>query len=273
MDKAATQAAFSINFPVGFGAGVFSWSADGKTMTFNPTNTINYGGLVMWRISAGAQDLAGNPLSEPVSRSFHVIKQGTLVLNSVAASDGYIRSDGPQVLAAFSTAHVGELGGGASVRSFLTFNLSTLPASTVRITNAALYVYQMQLKGSPVSALGGAAKLERLNYGESLDAADLNAPRFTGIGDSLDFSFGATNGWKSNGQVALAVAADFQSRVSRGNLSQFRLRFPNATSGANNQNYVSFYTGESANTDCPRNGLGTTGSSCKPYLIVIYEYP
>lgn len=273
MDKAATQAAFAITVPAGFGAGTFSWSADGTTMTFNPAGTFSYGGQVSWRVTNAATDLAGNALSAQVSRSFSVIKQGTLVLNSVAASDGYIRTVAPEVWPTNTTLHVGEIGDGAHVRSFLTFNLSALPASTVRITLAAIYLSQMQLKGDPAGALGGPAKLERVNYGESLDLADYNISRYTSFNDSVDFTIGAVDGWRSNSQVALGVWADFQNRASRGNLTQFRLRYPNNTSGPDAINYVSFHSGDSADADCPRPNPAATGSSCKPHMIVVYEYP
>jgi hypothetical protein len=88
MDKAATQAAFSITAPAGYSTGAFSWSADGKTMTFNPGPNFNYGEAILWRVTTAAKDLAGNALAQQISRGFLVIRQGTMILDSVAAVDG-----------------------------------------------------------------------------------------------------------------------------------------------------------------------------------------
>lgn len=276
MDKAATQAAFFITAPAGFGAGTFTWSADGTAMTFNPNNNFANGAQVSWRVTNAATDLAGNALSAQIARSFTVIKLGTTVLNAVAASDGYIRTIAPEVWPTNTTLHVGELvtdlGEVGHVRSFLTFDLSALPASTERILFASLYLSQMQLRGDPTATLGGPAKLERVNYGETLALADFNVARYTGFNDSVDFAIGATDGWRSNGQIAFGVNADWQNRVSRGNLTQYRLRYPNATSGTGEKNYVSFHSGESYDTDCPRPNAAASGSSCKPHLVLTYEY-
>jgi hypothetical protein len=130
----------------------------------------------------------------------------------------------------------------------------------------------MQLRGDPVAKLGGPAKLERVNYGETLALADFNVARYTGFNDSVDFAIGAVDGWRSNGQIALGVWADFQNRVSRGNLTQFRLRYPNASSGALEKNYVSFHSAETWDSDCPRPNPSAPGSSCRPHLVLTYEY-
>jgi methionine-rich copper-binding protein CopC len=277
MDKQATQAAFFITAPAGFGAGTFSWSVDGTTMTFNPSGTFAYGAQVSWRVTNAATDLAGNALAAQMARSFTVIKQGTVVLESVAASDGYIRTLAPEVWPTNTTLHVGEIldelaGETGEVRSFLTFNLSALPATTERILFASLYLSQMQLRGDPVAKLGGPAKLERVNYGETLALSDFNVARYTSFNDSVDFAIGAVDGWRSNGQMALGVFADWQNRVPRGNLTQFRLRFPNASSGALEKNYVSFHSAETFDSDCPRPNPAAAGSSCRPHLVLTYEY-
>ena len=269
MDQASVNAAIVVSPSA---SGIVTWDPTGtlrtlsaKGLAANTQYTVTVG--------IGARDLAGNAIAAPMQRAFDVIKQGTLVLNPVAASDGYIRSDGPTVYPIYSTIHAGDFGSGVSLRSFLTFDLSPVPANTARITTAAIYVYQMQLKGNPAGTLGGNAKLERVNFGETLDAADMNVARYMGLNDSVDFLIGAADGWKANSSIALGVWNDFQNRASRGNLTQFRLRYPTASTGAATQNYVSFYAGESADTDCPRPNSAAVGSSCKPHMIIIYEYP
>jgi hypothetical protein len=271
MDKAATQAAFSITAPVGMTSGIYTWSADGKTMTFNPSSNFPYAVVAAWRLTTGAMDLAGNAIAAQVTRSFNVIKQGTLVVNSVGASDGIARSDG-LVSLNYASIHAGETDG-AAIRAFVTFNLSALPATTERITMAAVYLYQMQLHGDPAAMLGGAPKLERVNFGETLDASDFNVARFTGYNDSVDLTIGAAGAWRGNGALALGVWDDFKNRAARGNLSQYRVRLPNLTSAPDGQNWVSFYGGDSADTDCPRPNPAATGSSCKAHMIIQYEYP
>jgi hypothetical protein len=37
--------------------------------------------------------------------------------------------------------------------------------------------------------------------------------------------------------------------------------------------YVQFSVGETLATSCPRTGAGTSGSSCRPHMVLSYEHP
>lgn len=272
MNKAATQAAFSITSPAGFTTGAYSWSADGRTMTFNPQGTFAFGQPVAWRVTTDAQDLAGNALTQAISRGFYVVRQGTLVLEAMPALDGHITSAGT-VSTGASMLFVGDSVNVPSYRGFLSFDLNALPENLLRVTNASLYVFLHAKNGDPVANLGGAAKLERVSYGNALTASDYDVQRFTGLFDSVDFISTLTSGWKVNGQLALGVFADWSDRNSRDHLSQYRVRFPTQYDNGE-ADYVQLHSADSIATYCPRPAAAANGSSaCKPHLVVIYEYP
>lgn len=67
MDKAATQNAFSI-LPAA--SGTFSWSADSKTMTFDPAQNLAKDTIYSVTVSTAAKNAAGNALSSSYVWSF-----------------------------------------------------------------------------------------------------------------------------------------------------------------------------------------------------------
>ncbi|MCX6815964.1 MAG: Ig-like domain-containing protein, partial [Candidatus Aenigmarchaeota archaeon] len=78
MDKTATQAAFTFNDPATSPytriQGSYSWSADGKTMTFTPSSLLQNDKNYRTELTTAAKDLAGNSLqlsSSPKIVSFH----------------------------------------------------------------------------------------------------------------------------------------------------------------------------------------------------------
>ncbi len=92
MDKQSTQNAFTLVSPSGI-SGTFSWSADGRTMTFTPSTLIDYGTYLTWHISTVARDVAGNPLQATVEANFRVIQQITVDLPTVSDSEGSVAYD------------------------------------------------------------------------------------------------------------------------------------------------------------------------------------
>ena len=269
MDKAATEAAFSITAPTGYGTGAFSWSADGKTMTYDPVPLFTYGDAIAWRVTTAAKDLAGNALSQQVSRGFLVTRLSTAVLDSTAAVDGYVWASNT-VMNGLSTLAVGDNLDDDTARALLSFDLSGLPSNLTRITSANIYINLTSAAGDP-GGLGG-LQLERVYYGASLKAGAFDAAAFTGLNDTTSLGTNLSPGWKLSAQLAFGVGDDWANRASRGARSQFRLRFPKTTYDKGSD-YVQFSSGETLAASCPRTGLGTTGSSCRPHLVVSYEHP
>ncbi|MCU0699388.1 MAG: Ig-like domain-containing protein [Myxococcaceae bacterium] len=272
MDKASVQVAFVVNVPMELNGGSFVWSADGRTVTYSPPGFFQHGQNVAFRIGAASRDLAGNTLMANVDRGFAVRKFGIAVLDSVMAIDGHVTNAGT-VSTGASTLIVGDTGSNVALRSFVSFDLSSIPASTLAITSADLVMYLSGVAGNPQSTLGGNVRLERVAVGPALAASAYGATRLDGVLDEV--SYGPTSlasGWK-RATVHAFVLDDWSQRAQRGNRSQFRLRFPNELSANQTADSLSYYSGNTVLTTCPRFGRGVTGNSCRPYLVVEYEYP
>lgn len=267
MDKASVQVAFAVTIPALSNVGVFSWSADGKTMTFNPNLSFDYGATVAWRLNVGAKDLAGNPLGLE-TRGFAVVRSATVAIDASATLDGYV-TNGNLVSTASSNLLVGDSASNIAYRSFLSFDLSSLPASLTRITAAQVSAYVASAQGDPSANLGGSARLQRLDFGATLTAAAYDKAPFTGTGDNAIFANSPTVGWRQ-ATVVNGVSNDWTNRATRGSRSQFGIRMPDQVFANSQPDLFSFYSGNAGGTSCPRSN--TAGNSCKPYLLITYEY-
>lgn len=272
MDKASVQVAFVVNVPMSLYGGTFAWSADGRTVTYSPPGFFQHGSNAAFRIGAASRDLAGNTLNMNVDRGFALRKYGLAVLDSVAAIDGHVTNAGT-VSTGSSTLLVGDTGSNLALRSFVSFDLSSIPASTITILGAELNMYLSGVAGSPQSTLGGNVRLERVGLGVALLPSAYGATRLNGLVDEVQVGpTSLTNGWK-RASVVFFVRDDWSERAQRGNRAQYRLRFPNELSPNQVADSLSYYSGNTQQTTCARFGRGVTGSSCKPYLVVEYEYP
>lgn len=269
MDQASAQVAFSVTAPMGV-TGTFSWSADGRTMTFNPTQSFAYGALVAWRIANTARDLAGNTLLQTLSRGFEVRKLTTVVFDSVPVFDGWVSNS--MLVSEAGGIIVGDNSSNIGFRGMVGFDMSSLPADVLAIKRADIYLYQNSWSGNPRGTLGGQPRIERVNMGATLDHTDYGAPAFMGVTDSLVFGTPSDLlGWKVTQTSIYGVTADFAQRATRNSMTQWRLRFPNELSAnAVNDNYT-YYAGNTATNTCARQAPAT-GSSCKPYLLLSYEH-
>lgn len=272
MDQAAAQAAFAITNPASHNTGTFSWNAGGTVMTFNPANDFTYAQSVSWRVSTGAKDLAGNAMAAQLTRSFTVIREGTMVIDAVAGLDGYITS-GSTVNTAGSLIIVGDSSTNLFYRGFLTFDLSALPSNLTFIKTAIVYVFHNSYQGDPYGALGGGLRMERVDYGATLDSTDFEKAPFALSLDAFSLSNSTTQGWKSSSVIVAGLVRDWSDRVNRSNHTQWRMKFPNNLASNSANDYVTWYSANSSATTCTRPHSAATGSSCKPHLVVNYEYP
>jgi len=265
MDKASAQQAFAIVSPTGYGGGLFTWSADGKTMTYDPPTAFANGVTVSWRVSTAAEDLAGNTLAADENRSFRVIQRSSATLYSVAALDGTVYSAGT-ANSASTWLMVGDAFNNTFTRGFLSFDLSSLPPTTTSIVSATLYAYQSSVVGAPYAGLGGLVRAESVSYGPTLTFADFETPilqtciKLTCRDEVVTLSNSTTLGTKSV-DATRKVQDDWANRVSRVSRSQYRLKFPTNTDVDGVSDYVRFLTGE------------TTNGTNRPRLVVTYEHP
>jgi hypothetical protein len=268
MNQAATQAAYqSADILPGFVS--FSWNAEGTVLTIDPAFDLAYtaiGQAYSFSISNTATDLAGNQLAS-VSSSFTTFRQLTANLNSIAALDGDVRSDGTvNGCSGVNAFCVGDSGavGNASYRGFLSFDLSSLPAElqSANIISATLKVYQEGVSGTPYSDLDDCfifgcddLLIDHVNYGSSLNDSDFDATVLQALGELSDTT---TVEYKTF-DVKAAAADDWDNRSSRGDRSQYRLRFAKLTDGDGVFDAAEFTSGDAA--------------SNKPQLQITYLIP
>jgi Bacterial Ig-like domain len=257
MNQAATQGAYnSGDLP----SATFSWNLEGTVLTINPSTDLSYSGAGLDRIyhvsfNDSAKDSAGNALAA-VSYSFRTLRYLSVRLESQAALDGYLVSDG-FVDTTDVVLYVGDDSANRDYGAFLSFDLSTLPSNLRSINYASLWVYQEASRraGNPYAdnSVGGLSqganhlRVVHANYGATLETSDRAAATFLGdLGG--DVSSDGSGGLKSLGTEALlaAVQDDVTNRTSRGNRSQYALSFPYAANGDGSDDYIAIFSGNNA---------------------------
>ena len=94
MNTALAEAAFSTT-PAAVGT-TFSWSTDGKTMTFTPSANLAFNTTYTVIISTGAQDLAGNPMASVYIWSFTTRLPSSLTSITVSPLTATVNVGGTQ---------------------------------------------------------------------------------------------------------------------------------------------------------------------------------
>jgi hypothetical protein len=270
MDKASAQVAFSISSPSGV-TGQFSWSADGRTMTFTPSTAFDYGTSVSWGISDIAKDLAGNALSGALAASFSIIRQVSVDLPvSIDGSVNYdMTTKAYTVNSYFSTYSFGlnyrvtSEGPGGSPRFYpqanrllMTYDLSALPAG-LTFRSAQLYLYLNSYTSETFTKYGDVI-VTAVGYGSTLEGSDYNGGTVYGTAS------GRPTGVQWNPVNVLSlVQDDWNNRGARGTRSQFRV----SLNVPENLTYSS--SPESNGAVTIDSGKGTH----KPMVRVVYEIP
>lgn len=258
MNQAATELAYQSGQMPGV---AFSWSPDATELYIDPAGDLAYtetGKVHLFKLGSNAKDLAGNPMAE-VTSSFTTFKQKTATLESVAALDGTVGSNGFVDVAA-TTVAIGDIPGNFTYRGFFSFDLSGLPAElqSANILSASLSAYQGLVSGTPYTDLDIGNTdlwLDHVNYGPSLNSADFDATVLRSVNE---LSNDAVIESKSLG-VLEAVQDDWTNRADRENRSQFRLRFPLITDGDGANDAVLFVSGNAA--------------TFRPTLQIVYLVP
>jgi len=272
MDQAVTQAAFQITSPAGQNGGVFSWSADGLTLTYDVPANIANGTLVTWQMGSGARDLAGNILGATSTNTFRVAYTKTVTINSDAAFDGGMLATGAMDQAGL-TMTIGDNTANTQSKGWVSFPHTTLSPVPSRITSANFSFFHSRVVGVPYSVLRqcwpgpflgcrlcklGADCFDYLLARHVDVGATLTPAAFSGtVLSSVQISNSATNAYTTlTVPVTSQVIADRAASRVR---TQFRLEFPVATNSDAVEDSIWIITANYAGYE--------------PKLVVTYEYP
>jgi hypothetical protein len=127
---------------------------------------------------------------------------------------------------------VGDVTANTSVRGFVSFDLTPLPAGAT-VTSATLSMYQWVVLGTPYASLGSQL-VDHVDFGATLDSGDFALVALSSGFDTL--SSDATVGPKLLSVTAQVVADLTAARVR----SQFRIRFALGTDGDASEDSCSF---------------------------------
>jgi Bacterial Ig-like domain len=267
MDKAATQAAYqSVDIPAG--QVVFGWNDAGTVLTIDPNQDLTYrevftgsqtANSYKFSLSKAAKSALNVELDSALDSSFKTYKLKTLRASNALPS-GDIHNNG--AVYTLDTFAVGDDIDNSSVRGFLTFDFSKIPATVINseIVNAILYVNQTEFVGTPIVNLfyGGTLptivclKCKRgltvssVEIGSNLYKTTFDkSPRFDL--DGYLKSVNATGGEIFQTFIGFntidatkAFNIDFQNRISLGDKSQYRIEIPNQTNSDGVADFLRF---------------------------------
>jgi hypothetical protein len=266
MDKGSVEAAY-VSFSPGLRPNEvsFEWNAAGNKLTVNPTANLTYADApaeaasYSFVIGTGARDTAGRGLAAGKTVSFRTLRHFSVALSGQVGLDGYTSSREVAYSAGVSggpVAHVGgrsdlvPSGGSATIstRAFFSFDLSgipSIPAADVlsaRLEVEQVLVYPETTAYADMSTATEKVVLEHVSYGDSLTIADFPTPALSLVNASF---FSNATLERHDADVKAQVANDLAARATRGNRSQYRLRFgkdvPEGTYG-----FADFATAEDA---------------------------
>ncbi len=217
----------------------FSWSEDGTELTITPNEPLQYAtgsdpAEVEARrhsffISASAADLEGQRLAKPYEFSFSLLRQIDLTFFAVQDRNlsGSFRSNDTygsqqcarnQVNMCVGDSRVG--GDDEQYKGFISFALSELPSSMLRVSQARLNLDITATSGNPFASLGR-LMLERANF----DVIGLEA--FSA--DSLDVLGPIAASGGAGTTVSADVASPVEAAWRERGMAQFRFRFEDVT--------------------------------------------
>lgn len=209
----------------------FRWNTDSTEVTAFPTDYAYQGLKVQWTLDS-SEDLSGNSIYESTTwRTYETVPSLTRSLfpkRSVALGTEGSRTEKLGVL------RVGDNARNEGSQAFLTFDLADLPAdapaSTAKLGAAYLVLRRQACEGAPLSALGGALLVEGVDVGDTVDAADLQAPALPGQSFRVDNACSAAPATLVV-PVTEKVRADLAAAGQKGTRLHFRIRYPTPTNG------------------------------------------
>jgi Bacterial Ig-like domain len=276
MDQPATQTAFeSLSLPTSSVG--FSWDTAGTTLTVKPNAPLEYAKgttlstprkTYVFTFTAAAKDKAGNSLV-PVTSGFTTLLEMTATLTSQSDIQGSVGLRKNGSFASSIALLVGDNEEDTAYRSFLTFDLTSLPSalSASDISSATLKLYKNSVLGDPYLNLVvpcdgvnqcdeyASVSLDHVDYSLGLEGTDFSTPTLANLG-VMDSLYIAVQTY-AQANVLNAVLDDLAKRASRENRSQYRLSFPVLTDNGKKADYVAF----------------SISPSTSPALVVEYKTP
>lgn len=241
MDAVSVEAALASFDP----AAAPSWNAERTTLTLTPSAPLAYAEgrgndpqrvdalSYTVEIGAGATSAAGVPLAEPVIVRFQTLKRLHGGAEPVPELTGAVYGDDYDTSAPGEDLWVGDLAGDVGIRSFVTFDLSPLPATVVEL-ESAVWVSTL------VDTFGNAD-----NLGPYTEAAHLVFPSLDeeAYWSRVDHDLGYHSTWTDTTvelDATTPVREDLAARVERAQRSQFRISFPTPTNNDHNLDYYAY---------------------------------
>lgn len=223
MDRATTEAAFSLEGAgAGAVAGAFSWADDDKVLKFEPHDPVANGTTLSAKVGTGAKDKQGTNLPAPVSSSFLTLRKTTVDL----AAGTIVQCTATGLSIYVGQFFVGDDAANKEQRSFVTFDLSTLPSDITSIDAASL-----SLRNGSAVGKSTAVVAESVDYGPSIDCASdfAAAPRaiynpFTKKNVVLRSAIEAKDDALHAANLTTAVAMDWNERQTLGARSMLRIQ-------------------------------------------------
>lgn len=218
------------------------WNPAGTVLTIRPDAELEYESgigtdpstvtakIYGLTIGAGAADLAGNAMTAPVALSF-ATKRRMLANFAIDADLTRVVRD-TTLMSLANPIWIGDNSTGGTYRSYLTFDLSTLPAGS-EIEAAEFVGRQAAPSGLPYSL--GPVMAQHVTFATMTGVTELQAMSLPGA-----FSEDAVLETKRI-DVTPQVQDDVINRAARGNRSQYRLQY-DATSIGNNNTDTAVFT-------------------------------
>lgn len=281
MAAAATQGAVSVTAPTGITPTAFSWSSDGRTMTFTLSPAAPLETQIQWQVGTGATDLSGNALATAVTRRYKSWRFVTTTLVSDPNVDGEVRkypSGGQTFQGAQAT--VGSTGTPQIFRAFFSFDMTAVYANApIIFQDATLNLFENgTVQGNIFGVMKGPIIIENVEYGTTLENADFDVPAISvctlalGCPTSTGMVSSALMGNQASGAGVHATELlrwfhkqfsewDGSSTSAQRNV-QFRVRSTTEPlSSASTTDYIGLHAGESVTP------------SLRPALVVRYYAP
>lgn len=230
MDTASVEGAFSSTT---LDDVTFAWDTSGSVLSIVPV-----GGLAMsegegldpsivdavaydFTIDTTATSADGEALEAPYSVAFTTAKRMYANVEAVAELTRTMLANGVVHASDNPTLYVGDsaFAEATQMKTFITIDLAQVPAG-VEIEEAALGARQTAINGAPYETLG-TIQLEHVRF-DAVDQEAFEAPALASLGT---FSYNA-NLVNRAVDVLEVFAADYEDRDALGNVSQYRLSFP-----------------------------------------------
>jgi hypothetical protein len=240
MDKASVQAAWqSPELPAN--AVTFAWDDAGTVLTVTPNDPLviaEIDGLedpaeaYSFSINSAATDLAGNGLEPELSSSFTTARRWPTTVGRNAILTNYVGSNG-EVALNLLVLQVGDDAQNIGWRSFVTYNLDSLPEDMIELETASVHLVDWTVFGAPFKFNEGVGMLQLADVEfDAIQSVTYNLEPIETIVTNMLRAFAPE---KVEVDVTDAVLADLAAERAH---SQFRLSMTNATNNNGVADYI-----------------------------------